>query len=212
MYVNGANFFYFMYVYKDRYFFVVQSLSHVQLFATPWTVTHKAPVFMEFSRQEYWSRLPCPPPGDLPDPGIEPVSPASPPWHTNTAEPPGKPRYQYTSSQMSCAADQHVFCPHFSYQTFILFPSAHPGVICGWGVLLGPWASTGFYGFLPWDITLWIWASALLTGKSGGPSYCQPTSHASLEAMVNHSSMKALRTVKFCTTSKVLLAILIDSL
>ena len=72
MYVNGANFFYFMYVYKDQYFFVVQSLSHVQLFATPWTVTHKAPVFMEFSRQEYWSRLPCPPPGDLPDLGLNP--------------------------------------------------------------------------------------------------------------------------------------------
>ena len=54
------------------------SFSHVQLFATPWTVTHKDPVFVEFSRQEYWSRLPCRPPGDLPDPGIEPMPPASP--------------------------------------------------------------------------------------------------------------------------------------
>ena len=67
----------FMYVYKDQFFFV-QLLNHVQLFATPWTITHEAPVFMGFSRQEHWSRLPCPPPGDLPDPGIEALPPASP--------------------------------------------------------------------------------------------------------------------------------------
>ena len=51
-------------------------LSHVQLFAIPWTIAHKAPVSMVFSRQEYWSGLPCPPPGDLPNPGIESMSPA----------------------------------------------------------------------------------------------------------------------------------------
>jgi len=45
-------------------------------FATPWTVAHQAPLSMEFSRQEYWSGLPFPPPGDFPDPGIKPVSPA----------------------------------------------------------------------------------------------------------------------------------------
>ena len=54
----------------------VRSLSCVQLFATPWTVAHQAPPSMGFSRQEYWSGLPFPSPGDLPDPGIEPVSPA----------------------------------------------------------------------------------------------------------------------------------------
>ena len=43
-------------------------------FATLWTVAHQTPVSMEFSRQEYWSGLPCPPPWDLPDPGIDPVS------------------------------------------------------------------------------------------------------------------------------------------
>ena len=46
------------------------SLSHVQLFVTPWTVAHQAPLSMEFSRQEYWSGLPFSPPGDLPNPGI----------------------------------------------------------------------------------------------------------------------------------------------
>ena len=54
----------------------VKSLSRVRLFATPWTVAHQAPPSMWFSRQEYWSGLPFPPPGDLPDPGIEPRSPA----------------------------------------------------------------------------------------------------------------------------------------
>ena len=52
-----------------------QSLSHVQLFGTPWTVALQAPLFMGFSRQEYRSGLPFPSPGDLPDSGIEPVPP-----------------------------------------------------------------------------------------------------------------------------------------
>ena len=46
----------------------------VQLFVTPWIIAHQAPLSMGFSRQEHWSGLPCPSPGDLPDPGIEPVS------------------------------------------------------------------------------------------------------------------------------------------
>ena len=50
-------------------------LSHVQLFVTPWTVANQAPLSMGFPRQEYWSGLPFPSPGDLPDPGTEPVSP-----------------------------------------------------------------------------------------------------------------------------------------
>ena len=51
--------------------YCAQSPSCVQLFATPWTVAHQAPLSMGFSRQEYWSRLPCSPPGDLPNPGIK---------------------------------------------------------------------------------------------------------------------------------------------
>ena len=50
--------------------------NHVQLFVTLWTIAHKAPQSLGFARQEYWSGLPCPPPGDLPDPGIKPGSPA----------------------------------------------------------------------------------------------------------------------------------------
>ena len=50
-------------------------LSRVRLFVTTWTVAHQAPLFMGFSRHEYWSGLPCPPPGELPIPGIDPRSP-----------------------------------------------------------------------------------------------------------------------------------------
>ena len=53
----------------------VKSLSRVQLFATPWTVAYQASPSMGFSRQEYWSGLSFPSPGDLPDPGIKPGSP-----------------------------------------------------------------------------------------------------------------------------------------
>ena len=54
----------------------VKSLSPVRLFGPPWTVAYQAPPSMDFSRQEYWSGLPFPSPGDLPNPGIEPGSPA----------------------------------------------------------------------------------------------------------------------------------------
>ena len=54
----------------------VKSLSRVRLFSASWTVAYQAPLSMGFSRQEYWSGLPFPSPGGLPDPGIEPGSPA----------------------------------------------------------------------------------------------------------------------------------------
>ena len=68
----------------------VKSLSRVLLFATPWTIAYQAPQSMEFSRQEYWSGLPFPSPGDLPNPGIEPRSSAL-QADTLPSEPPGKP-------------------------------------------------------------------------------------------------------------------------
>ena len=68
----------------------VKSFSHVQLSATPWIVAHQAPPFMIFSRQEYWSALPFPSPGDLLYPGIEPRSPAL-QADTLPSKPPGKP-------------------------------------------------------------------------------------------------------------------------
>ena len=70
----------------------VQSLSCVLVFVTSWMVTHQAPVSVGFPRQEYWSELPFPSPGDLPNPGIDPTSLASPlTGGFFIAEPPRKP-------------------------------------------------------------------------------------------------------------------------
>ena len=65
----------------------------VQLFVTPWTVARQAPLFMRFFRQENWSGLPFPPPGDHHNPGTEPTSPVSPALAVRfyTTETPGKP-------------------------------------------------------------------------------------------------------------------------
>ena len=74
---------------------MVSCFSHVQFFGTAWTVALQAPLLMEFSRQEYWSGLPFPP-GDLPDPGIEHVSPAL-KADSLLSEPPGKPKYDVSA-------------------------------------------------------------------------------------------------------------------
>ena len=73
---------------------VLSHFSHVQLFATPWTVARQAPLSMGFSRQEYWSELSFPSLGDLPNPGIEP---GSLPLQADSlpSKPPGKPTYKY---------------------------------------------------------------------------------------------------------------------
>ena len=73
-----------------------KSLSRVQLFATPWAVAYQVPLSMGFSRQEYWSGLPSPSPGALPNPGIKPGSPA---LQTDAlaSEPLGKPAWKLNS-------------------------------------------------------------------------------------------------------------------
>ena len=75
----------------------VKLLGRVRLFVTWWTVARQAPPSMGFSRQEYWSGLPFPSPGDLPNPGVEPRSPAL-EADALTSEPPGKPYVRSTSS------------------------------------------------------------------------------------------------------------------
>ena len=87
------------------------SLSHVPLFVTPWTVAYQAPPSMGFPRQEYWSGLPFPSPGDLPDPGMEPGSPTL--WaDTLPSEPPGKPtaRSGEMQSQMRYSDTGGLWC------------------------------------------------------------------------------------------------------
>ena len=78
----------------------VKSLSRVRLFATPWTVAYQTPPSMGFSRQEYWSGVPFPSSGDLPDPGINPGSPAF-QADALTSEPPGKPIVLQSETKVS---------------------------------------------------------------------------------------------------------------
>ena len=82
----------------------MKSLSRIRLFATPWTVAYQAPPSMGFSRQECWSGLPFPSPGDLPDPGIKPGSPTL-QADALLSEPPGK---QSTFKVKPCPQD--IFC------------------------------------------------------------------------------------------------------
>ena len=86
----------------------VKSLSRVRLFATPWTVAYQSPQSMEFSRQEYWSGLPFPSPGDLPDPGIKPESPTL-QADALPSEPPGK------SLTLKKITDKYIRTKQFLY-------------------------------------------------------------------------------------------------
>ena len=83
-----------MWIWKSKGLMCVhaQSLSRIWLFASLWTIARQAALSMGLSRQEYWSGLPFSPPGDLPDPGIKPLSSAPPALagHLFTTEPPGK--------------------------------------------------------------------------------------------------------------------------
>ena len=95
---------------------------------TPWTVAYQASPSMGFSRQEYWSRLPSPPPGDLPNPGIEPASPAL-QVDSLPSEPPGKPK---TIGVSSLSLLQGIFPTQKSNQSLlhcrrILYQLSYPG-------------------------------------------------------------------------------------
>ena len=143
----------------------VKSLSRVWLSATPWTVAYQAPQSMEFSRQEYWSRLPFPSPGDLPNPGIESGSPTlqadallfTYKWH-------GLPTWDTTSGEGSFTERSHIYISvgvGFGVLFFDTFPPTDtpprappapaPGMLCAWDLKLANWncfilASLGFFG------------------------------------------------------------------
>ena len=72
MVINRAHDGYSDFSFSRHMHTMLSCFSYVQLFLTLWAVAYQAPLSMEFSKQEYWSGLPCPPPGDLPDPGIKP--------------------------------------------------------------------------------------------------------------------------------------------
>ena len=109
-----------------------QSLQLCHLFATPWTVAHQAPLSMGFSRQEYWSGLPFLSPGDLPNTGMEPTSPAL-AGKFFTTEPPRKPSAIVTPGIFSSPGS---FWPHCVdlLQPQALLPLLMPGFVlpCAW--------------------------------------------------------------------------------
>ena len=117
----------------------VKLLSRVRLFATPWTVAHPAPPPMGFSRQEYWSGLPFPSPGNLPDPGIKPRSPTL-QADALTSELPGKPNEKYAKFRFQC--------PYMDscWNTIILI---HTGTVYGYFcIIITGWSSC--------DETIWL--------------------------------------------------------
>ena len=92
-------------------------------FAVPWFVTHQAPLYMGFSWQAYQSGLPSPPPGDLPDPEIEPKSPvySALSGRLFTTEPPGKPRICFTEPNL--VSNTQAFTGVISYPVMIILLS-----------------------------------------------------------------------------------------
>ena len=76
---------------------VLSRFSHIGLFAALWTIARQAPLSMGFSRQEYWSGMPCPPPGDFSHPGIKPTFPVTPAVQVDSlpAKPLGKPKWYF---------------------------------------------------------------------------------------------------------------------
>ena len=83
-------------------------IQSCQLLVTPWTVARQIPLSMRFSQQEYLSGLPFPSPGDLPDPGIEPVSPA---LQADSTAPPEKPNEGHAAAAAAAAAKSLQSCP-----------------------------------------------------------------------------------------------------
>ena len=101
---------------------MLSCFNHAQPFATRWTVACQVPLSMGFSRQEYWSGLPCPPPGDLPDPGMERVSLASPAmasgFFTTSSTWEAQCVYTHTyphTRHLYSSVDGHLDCCHVSW-------------------------------------------------------------------------------------------------
>ena len=92
---------------------MLSHFSHIQLFVTLWIVARQVPLSMGFSRQEYWSGLPCPPPGELPDPRIKPVSPVAPALQADSL-----PQSHQGSPKLS--VNQLQSCPSVFFDFFII--------------------------------------------------------------------------------------------
>ena len=141
---------------------------------TPWTTAHKAPLFMGFPRQEYWSGLPFPALEDLPDPAVKPGSPA-PGRFFFTTEPPRKPLAHYRKSKTSWEVQPQALIP-WSWPRIIQKLPSHTGEIHFLKGLIPAPQDT--------RLTLIRWWKPLRTGKplltpgsGSGPKNSSPTSH-----------------------------------
>ena len=118
---------------------VLSCFSCVWLLAILWTVAHQAPLSMGFSRQEYWSGWPCPPLGDLPDPGTEPTSLTSPALQACSLPlaPLGKPKWISNCKRINNSSHQLLYteclCPT-KIPMWMLKPNPHCDDIWRWGL------------------------------------------------------------------------------
>ena len=127
-------------------------ISHVWLSVAPWTVAHQAPLSMEFPRQEYWSGLPCPPPGDLPNSGIEPASPTPPSLQVDSwpLSQLGSPVCSVLNwiplcrDQSSCMEDASLAVGHFRHTASVTLSSLGNS-----GLQILTWENWLFVLFLP---------------------------------------------------------------
>ena len=127
--------------------YILSHFSHVRLFLTPWTVACQVPLSMGFSRQEYWNGLPFLPPGDLPDSGTKPRSPAL-QADSLLCEQPGKPVVEYSISCAQLSVMSDSLGPHGLYPTRLLCPWNFPGKNTGVGCLLQGASLPGDYTHL----------------------------------------------------------------
>ena len=151
---------------------VVESLSGVQFFATLWTVAHQAPLSMEFSRQEYWSELPFPPPGD---PSDQVSNPHLLHWQVNSfiTEPPGKPGTRSIPRLKRCLRSIPR-CPHpqnhRSLAFFLLLTCA-----CPVSMFLPVTYSDKTHGWeKEWDIEENIWLLFICLNGTVSPFLSEP--------------------------------------
>ena len=146
----------------------------MSLFVTLWTIAHQVPLSTDFSRQDYWSQLPCPTPGDLPDPGIKPVSPvapalqagsfplspwASPPCHLETG----------IEEWGHCLANLSVNIPRDLLKIEFRSGSLGQGLGACISQSLISWCCQSV------DHTEWYWHGELLSGKSARCVPCRKT-------------------------------------
>ena len=132
----------------------------VRLFATPWTVAHQAPLPTGFPRQEYWSRLPFPSPGDLPDPGVKSSSPAA-AGRFFTTETLGKPKKEIDLCSLAIGNSRRGIIQFSNLgveikvaPVILLLHLPLWYFITGASGLNGPWGSDlGFSGHLPWQVS-----------------------------------------------------------